>query len=160
MKTTLLITPKMTTMVLIQHHRVMDLSILAEFSPQSPLRTKKAKTLTLAQSRQRRVSSSFSSQRPTHVGFRIYLDVRVNDILLITILLAGCTTQACGFRDIWEEFTSLDYDVYGVSADAPTAQSKWQTKVHCHVCQYSGRLLMTPSRSNFRTHSFLIQRGL
>ncbi|OAX37599.1 AhpC-TSA-domain-containing protein [Rhizopogon vinicolor AM-OR11-026] len=40
----------------------------------------------------------------------------------------GCTTQACGFRDIWQEFTSLNYDVYGVSADAPTAQSKWQTK--------------------------------
>ncbi|KAG1867678.1 thioredoxin-like protein [Suillus subluteus] len=40
----------------------------------------------------------------------------------------GCTTQACGFRDIWQEFTSLDYDVYGVSADSSTAQSKWQTK--------------------------------
>ncbi|KAG2753626.1 AhpC-TSA-domain-containing protein [Suillus brevipes Sb2] len=42
--------------------------------------------------------------------------------------LAGCTTQACGFRDIWQEFTALDYDVYGVSADSSTAQSKWQTK--------------------------------
>ncbi|KAG2336542.1 AhpC-TSA-domain-containing protein [Suillus weaverae] len=40
----------------------------------------------------------------------------------------GCTTQACGFRDIWQEFASLDYDVYGVSADSSTAQSKWQTK--------------------------------
>ncbi|KAG1804002.1 thioredoxin-like protein [Suillus subaureus] len=40
----------------------------------------------------------------------------------------GCTTQACGFRDIWQEFTSLNYDVYGVSADSSTAQSKWQTK--------------------------------
>ncbi|KAG1727687.1 thioredoxin-like protein [Suillus occidentalis] len=40
----------------------------------------------------------------------------------------GCTTQACGFRDIWQEFTALDYDVYGVSADSSTAQSKWQTK--------------------------------
>ncbi|KAG1779902.1 thioredoxin-like protein [Suillus placidus] len=40
----------------------------------------------------------------------------------------GCTTQACGFRDIWQEFASLDYDVYGVSADSSTTQSKWQTK--------------------------------
>ncbi|KAG2133623.1 thioredoxin-like protein [Suillus bovinus] len=40
----------------------------------------------------------------------------------------GCTTQACGFRDIWQEFASLDYDVYGVSADSSAAQSKWQTK--------------------------------
>ena len=49
-------------------------------------------------------------------------------------LLAGCTTQACGFRDIWQEFIALDYDVYGVSADVPTSQSKWQTKVRCHSC--------------------------
>ncbi|KAG2055297.1 AhpC-TSA-domain-containing protein [Suillus hirtellus] len=40
----------------------------------------------------------------------------------------GCTTQACGFRDIWQEFASLDYDIYGVSADSSAAQSKWQTK--------------------------------
>ncbi|KAG2119382.1 thioredoxin-like protein [Suillus clintonianus] len=40
----------------------------------------------------------------------------------------GCTAQACGFRDIWQEFASLDYDVYGVSADSSAAQNKWQTK--------------------------------
>ncbi|KAH7915504.1 thioredoxin-like protein [Hygrophoropsis aurantiaca] len=40
----------------------------------------------------------------------------------------GCTTQACGFRDIWKEFTDLHFDVYGVSADTPAAQTKWQTK--------------------------------
>jgi len=40
----------------------------------------------------------------------------------------GCTTQACGFRDIYSEFTSLNYDVYCLSADASVAQTKWQTK--------------------------------
>jgi len=40
----------------------------------------------------------------------------------------GCTNQACGFRDSYPDFTSLDFDVYCLSADAPTAQSKWQTK--------------------------------
>ncbi|KAJ7100976.1 AhpC-TSA-domain-containing protein [Mycena belliarum] len=40
----------------------------------------------------------------------------------------GCTTQACGFRDIYPDFTGLDYDVYCLSADTPAAQSKWQTK--------------------------------
>ncbi|KAF8129483.1 AhpC-TSA-domain-containing protein [Boletus edulis] len=40
----------------------------------------------------------------------------------------GCTTQACGFRDVWEEFEALDYGVYCLSADSPTAQTKWQTK--------------------------------
>ncbi|THG94975.1 hypothetical protein EW026_g6590 [Hermanssonia centrifuga] len=40
----------------------------------------------------------------------------------------GCTNQACGFRDIYPDFTSLGYDVYCLSADSPTAQTKWQTK--------------------------------
>ncbi|KAF8344815.1 AhpC-TSA-domain-containing protein [Amanita rubescens] len=40
----------------------------------------------------------------------------------------GCTNQACGFRDIYEEFSTLDYDVYCLSADTPSAQVKWQTK--------------------------------
>ncbi|KAL4063867.1 thioredoxin-like protein [Scleroderma yunnanense] len=40
----------------------------------------------------------------------------------------GCTTQACGFRDNFQEFTALNYDVYCVSADSPAAQTKWQTK--------------------------------
>ncbi|KAF8066527.1 AhpC-TSA-domain-containing protein [Lyophyllum atratum] len=40
----------------------------------------------------------------------------------------GCTTQACGFRDSYPDFTSVGYDVYCLSADSPTAQTKWQTK--------------------------------
>ncbi|GBE84363.1 Peroxiredoxin [Sparassis crispa] len=40
----------------------------------------------------------------------------------------GCTTQACGFRDIYPDFTSHNFDVYCLSADSPTAQTKWQTK--------------------------------
>ncbi|KAI0916155.1 hypothetical protein AcV5_003169 [Taiwanofungus camphoratus] len=40
----------------------------------------------------------------------------------------GCTNQACGFRDIYPDFTSYNFDVYCLSADSPTAQTKWQTK--------------------------------
>ncbi|KAJ7710585.1 peroxiredoxin Q [Mycena rosella] len=40
----------------------------------------------------------------------------------------GCTTQACGFRDIYPDFTGLDYNVYCLSADTPTAQNKWRVK--------------------------------
>ncbi|KAI0635205.1 AhpC-TSA-domain-containing protein [Trametes polyzona] len=40
----------------------------------------------------------------------------------------GCTTQACGFRDSYPDFTALGYDVYCLSADKPSAQAKWQTK--------------------------------
>ncbi|RXW18221.1 hypothetical protein EST38_g7630 [Candolleomyces aberdarensis] len=40
----------------------------------------------------------------------------------------GCTTQACGFGDIYRDFSTLNFDVYGLSADTSTAQAKWQTK--------------------------------
>jgi len=40
----------------------------------------------------------------------------------------GCTTQACGFRDVYSDFTEHGYKVYCLSADSPTAQSKWQGK--------------------------------
>jgi peroxiredoxin Q/BCP len=40
----------------------------------------------------------------------------------------GCTTQACGYRDIYPDFTSVNYEVYCLSADTVSAQSKWQTK--------------------------------
>ncbi|KAF9802746.1 hypothetical protein IEO21_09828 [Rhodonia placenta] len=40
----------------------------------------------------------------------------------------GCTTQACGFRDIYPDFTAHNFDVYCLSADSASAQTKWQTK--------------------------------
>lgn len=43
--------------------------------------------------------------------------------------IAGCTTQACGFRDIFDEFAAVNYSVYCLSADSPGAQTKWQSKV-------------------------------
>ncbi|KAJ9105946.1 hypothetical protein QFC19_003280 [Naganishia cerealis] len=39
----------------------------------------------------------------------------------------GCTTQACNYRDQYEEFTKLGYKVYGLSADTVSAQDKWAT---------------------------------
>ncbi|KAF8838052.1 AhpC-TSA-domain-containing protein [Paxillus ammoniavirescens] len=54
----------------------------------------------------------------------------------------GCTTQACGFRDVWQEFGALDFDVYCLSADSPSAQTKWQTKK-----QLPYELLSDPKRT-------------
>lgn len=34
----------------------------------------------------------------------------------------GCTKQACGFRDRFDEFTAAGYDVYGMSFDKPKSQ--------------------------------------
>ncbi|KAG9309658.1 thioredoxin-like protein [Chiua virens] len=54
----------------------------------------------------------------------------------------GCTTQACGFRDVFQEFGTLNYSVYCLSADSPAAQTKWQTKK-----QLQYQLLSDPQRT-------------
>lgn len=36
----------------------------------------------------------------------------------------GCTSQACGYRDVHDEIGDLGYDVYGLSKDKPAAQKK------------------------------------
>ena len=40
----------------------------------------------------------------------------------------GCTAEACGFRDAYDEFRDLDAEVIGVSADSPTSHSAFAKK--------------------------------
>ena len=40
----------------------------------------------------------------------------------------GCTKQACGFRDNYDEFQECGFDVWGMSYDKPKSQTNWQTK--------------------------------
>ena len=40
----------------------------------------------------------------------------------------GCTTQACGIRDVWAEVESRGAVVLGVSPDGPQAQLKFKEK--------------------------------
>jgi thioredoxin-dependent peroxiredoxin len=40
----------------------------------------------------------------------------------------GCTTEACGFRDSWGEFTRLNVPVIGVSPDDDASHQKFRAK--------------------------------
>ena len=40
----------------------------------------------------------------------------------------GCTTQACGFRDQYEEFLELGAEVVGVSSDSEASHQKFSQK--------------------------------
>lgn len=40
----------------------------------------------------------------------------------------GCTTQACSFRDAYQDFTDLGAEVIGVSSDGVTSHVKFQSK--------------------------------
>ena len=41
---------------------------------------------------------------------------------------AGCTAQACSFRDEYEEFLELDAEVIGISSDNPESDRKFAQK--------------------------------
>ena len=40
----------------------------------------------------------------------------------------GCTAEACDLRDNFERFKSNNYELLGVSADSPKAQTKFKNK--------------------------------
>lgn len=40
----------------------------------------------------------------------------------------GCTKQACGFKDNYNDITDNGFDVYGLSFDKPKSQSNWKNK--------------------------------
>ncbi|WWD09320.1 hypothetical protein V865_007443 [Kwoniella europaea PYCC6329] len=40
----------------------------------------------------------------------------------------GCTTQACGYRDNYDQIKEFGYDIYGLSKDKSEAQQKWINK--------------------------------
>jgi peroxiredoxin len=68
---------------------------------------------------------------------RMFSQFSFCNLLPILDDVAGCTTQACGFRDSYPDFTGVGFDVYCLSADSPSAQTKWQTKVrkiHILIC--------------------------
>jgi len=54
----------------------------------------------------------------------------------------GCTTQACSYRDNYDEFKQLNYEVYGLSQDNPKPLATWKAKQNF---QYT--LLSDPKQS-------------
>ncbi|KAM0755865.1 AhpC-TSA-domain-containing protein [Meredithblackwellia eburnea MCA 4105] len=54
----------------------------------------------------------------------------------------GCTTQACNFRDTYDEISATGFKIFGISQDSPKAQLGFKTK---HTFQYS--LLSDPSKA-------------
>lgn len=58
-------------------------------------------------------------------------DLRGNPVVVFFYPKAntpGCTTEACGFRDLSGDFEALGVKVLGMSADTVKRQSNWTTK--------------------------------
>ncbi|KAL7422057.1 thioredoxin peroxidase dot5 [Cryptotrichosporon argae] len=78
----------------------------------------------------------------------------------------GCTTQACGFRDAYDDIQAEGYDVYGLSLDKPNAQKNWSTKhklsyhLLCDPDQVFIKRLgaFVPPKNTKRSH-FIFEKG-
>ena len=56
----------------------------------------------------------------------------------------GCTKQACGFRDNYQQIVKAGYQVFGMSADSPNAQTNWKVKndfPYLLLCDQDGKHL-------------------
>ena len=42
----------------------------------------------------------------------------------------GCTPQSCGFRDLYQEFKKLGYDIYGASTQSTSFQQEFVERNH------------------------------
>ncbi|MGE3972893.1 MAG: peroxiredoxin [Bdellovibrionales bacterium] len=42
----------------------------------------------------------------------------------------GCTPQSCGFRDLFQEFKSLDVNIFGLSMQSPLVQKEFVERNH------------------------------
>ena len=42
----------------------------------------------------------------------------------------GCTTEACGFRDNYQQFCDAGFDIVGVSPDQPAANAAFRARDH------------------------------
>ncbi|KAJ2935782.1 hypothetical protein H1R20_g1311, partial [Candolleomyces eurysporus] len=70
----------------------------------------------------------------------------------------GCTTQACEFRDVYPDFSLLNFDVYCLSADTSTAQAKWQTKKELPYPSLIAALGAAEDGKTKRSH-FVLRKG-
>ncbi|KAI9801365.1 MAG: hypothetical protein M1825_003344 [Sarcosagium campestre] len=77
----------------------------------------------------------FGGEVETHDGEKTTLNSLVNEskngVVLFTYPKAstpGCTTQACLFRDAYDDIKSKGYSVYGLSTDSPKANTTFKVK--------------------------------
>lgn len=67
----------------------------------------------------------------------------------------GCTKEACGFRDGWEEFGALGAVVLGVSADDPESHRRFAAKYRLPF-----RLLSDPDHHVMRAYGAYGEKSL
>ena len=65
----------------------------------------------------------------------------------------GCTTQACGIRDAWDEFSERGAEVLGISPDTETSHVKFKEK---HGLPFT--LLADPDHSTAEAYGVWVEK--
>ncbi len=69
-----------------------------------------------------------TDQNDQEMSLRDYLGKKVIVYFYPKDDTPGCTKEACGIRDAWSEFETLDVPVFGVSPDASKSHQKFINK--------------------------------
>ncbi|OAV86661.1 hypothetical protein PTTG_06818 [Puccinia triticina 1-1 BBBD Race 1] len=78
----------------------------------------------------------------------------------------GCTTQACGYRDLHKEIVDAGFQVVGLSMDSPKAQTTWKVKQNLPytlLCDPEQRLIKllgsSKNQSSVQRSHFIFEAG-
>lgn len=78
----------------------------------------------------------------------------------------GCTTQACGYRDLHSEIVKAGFQVVGLSMDSPKAQTTWKVKQklpYSLLCDPEQRLIKilgsSKTQSSVQRSHFIFEAG-
>jgi len=74
-----------------------------------------------------------SFQLPNQRGENVNIDDLIGEKLLVIYFYpkdetAGCTAEACSFRDSYEDFTSMGCEVIGISSDSISAHEQFASR--------------------------------
>lgn len=88
------------------------------------------------------IAPDFSLQDDQGHNFSLYSELAKGPIVLYFYpkdFTAGCTAEACGFRDAFESFDKLGYRIVGISSDPPERHRKFRTEMRLQFTLLSDR---------------------
>lgn len=71
----------------------------------------------------------------------------------------GCTTQACGFRDLYQDFQDLGAEVIGISGDSEESHDKFAQKYKLPFILLSDKMKKIRNIFGVPTHFFGLMPG-
>lgn len=77
-------------------------------------------------------------------------------------MTGGCTKQACSLRDAWDELSSREVRIFGVSSDKAATQAEFRAKHRLPftlIADTEGTVCETFGKGRWSRHAYIFQDG-